>query len=233
MRLSQSAIFALYAASFLLGIALGLLYDGLRITRIFLGESYSAEAALFWERELPWIGKVRKKRRKGALRALVFAEDFLFCLVAGVLQILLFYQLQNGNVRIPAILLALIGFFAYRATVGRPIMWCSERIAFCAACAVRYVLYVFLWPARTVRSLLRRLCSRAITAIRKRKRISYTKRLLSDPSFEGLGDGRTKKRREHRVGKKKAIQSDTPATGVSDDTGHRFHRRVHRRRDAV
>ena len=113
------------------------------------------------------------------------------------LQILLFYQLQNGNVRIPAILLALIGFFAYRATVGRPIMWCSERIAFCAACAVRYVLYVFLWPARTVRSLLRRLCSRAITAIRKRKRISYTKRLLSKPSFEGLGDGRTKKRREH------------------------------------
>ncbi len=234
MNLSQSAIFLLYAWSFLLGSALGLFYDGLRITRIFLGESYSTDGGRFYERELPLIGKIRKKGKRRALRAVIFAEDFLFCILAGILQILLFYQLHNGNVRLPAILLALVGFFAYRFTIGRPIMWCSERIAFAVECALRYVLFVLLWPVRLLLLLLKKAYGRVIAAAERRERIHYTKTLLAIPLPEELGGGRIKERRGPRVRKtKKTIQSESSGSGVSDGSGRRFSRRVHQRRDAV
>ncbi len=233
MNLSQSAIFWLYACSALLGVALGLLYDGLRITRIFLGESYSTKGG-FYERELPLIGRIRKKGKRRILRPVIFAEDFLFCILAGVFQILLFYQLHNGNVRLPAIFFLIGGFFAYRFTLGKPILWCSERIAFFVECAIRYVLFVLFWPVRWLRLLLGHLCKRAIEAAERKKRIHDTKRLLAISLPEELCGGRTKERRKSRVrAKKKTIQSKPSGTGVSDDFGRRVTRRVHRRRDAV
>jgi hypothetical protein len=233
MNLSQSAIFWLYACSALLGIALGLFYDGLRITRIFLGESYSINGE-FYERELPLIGRVRKKGKRRVLRSVIFLEDFFFCILAGIFQILLFYQLYNGNVRLPAILFLIGGFFAYRLTLGKPILWCSERIAFFVECAVRYTFFIVFLPVKLLLSLFGKVCRRVILEAERKRRIHYTKRLLAISLSEELRGGRIKERRKIRVRtKKKAIQPESSGAGVSDDSDRRVSRRVHRRRDAV
>ena len=115
MPLSQVAVALLYLYACLLGMALGLLYDGCRITRIFLGEHYSRRAV---ERlhalRLPLIGGYRRHRARRSLCVVVFAEDFLFCLIAGVAFILLCYEAFDGRLRPMALVCMAGGFALYR-----------------------------------------------------------------------------------------------------------------------
>lgn len=149
MTVSQSALAWLYLYATLLGIALGGFYDLFRITRVFLGMHYSRRTAnRLRELHLPLL---RKRRRRGESRALgivIFFEDLLFCMVTGISLVILFYEVNSGRFRFPALLCAGAGFLLYRGTIGRLVMLFSEVIAFVIETGVRYLVFFLLYPLR-------------------------------------------------------------------------------------
>ena len=236
MNVSQSALLSLCLYALLLGAALGLLYDALRITRVLLGAHYGRQMERLYARELPLIGKRRNKAGKRQLLAVaVFVEDLLFCLIAGICMILLFYQINSGRFRIAGLLSAVGGFFFYRATAGRPIMACSEMIAFGAETAVRYALFFICFPLRWMACRLKRRCKRLIGRILARIDRIARKRQTERQAhvradFVGNPQKQSLKRKEgrHAKGKKKGLQSEPAGKDISGDHGRRFHRGIHK-----
>ena len=172
MGISQSALGVLYLYAFLLGVLLGAVYDVLRITRVFFGVHYSYRMA---ERlrnlRLPLLPPRTKRRESRALGIVVFVEDLLFCLLAGVLLVLLFYEKNHGIFRFPVFLCSGGGFLLYRVTVGRLIMLFSQVIAFAIESAVRYLLFFLSYPWIRLMRMGRRPLQRLIAAWNeKRKR---------------------------------------------------------------
>ena len=147
MNISQSRLAMLYVGACLLGVLLGLLYDGFRILRIFLGEHFSPRANYFHNVKLPLIKMGTERTKRRAVRAIVvFWGDFLFCVISGVALILLLYQLNNGKIRLPVFPLAAAGFVIYRYTLGRPIMLLSETVAFLLEATLRYACFFAIFP---------------------------------------------------------------------------------------
>ena len=77
MDISQAALARLYLFALLLGIGLGVVYDLLRITRVFLGAHYSRRAAKrLQEISLPLL---RARKKKTESRALGFVAVLSVC----------------------------------------------------------------------------------------------------------------------------------------------------------
>lgn len=109
MLLSQSGLALLYLYALALGGVLGLFFDLIRFPRLL----FTREA------EPKKEGAKQSLRKRRAVGAFVFLEDFLFCIVAAVCVILLFYEHNNGKIRPLVFLILPGGFFLYSATVGR------------------------------------------------------------------------------------------------------------------
>ena len=236
MYISQSAIALLYFYAFLLGAGLGTFYDALRITRIFLGEHYSRRAvSRLHAVKLPLIGGWHEHRTRHALRVVIFAEDFLFCIFSGIAVILLYYEAYNGRIRLPALLFLAAGFCLYRATVGKLVMLFSEVIAFCIECAARYLVFFLLFPLRwtgaKLLALLRRLIRSVLQRKRKQERKRYTEQQLREVERMIHGtdpeSGKKERKRRNAKGKEEAVQPESDGQDLSG--GHRrgVHRRVH------
>ena len=126
-------------------------YDLVRIPRILFGVRYSERGVARLHRiRLPLLGGYRRKREHGGLGILIFFEDLIFCLLAGVSLMILFYECNNGKIRYPAFLIAGAGFLLYRATLGRLVMLLSEWVAFFVGAAVRYLVYFATLPFPSV-----------------------------------------------------------------------------------
>lgn len=242
MNISQSAIALLYLYAFLLGVCLGGLYDVLRITRIFLGEHYSRHTvARLRAVHLPLIGGYREHRARRALGAVILIEDFLFCIVAGVAFILLHYEAFNGKFRISVLLLSALGFWIYRATLGKPVMLFSETVAFCLEIGFRYAVFFVLFPIRWTGAKLIRLLGQSIGAVLRRRRASARKRytnrqmrgaeaLAADLYPYGGGKGKEQGRVK---GKEKAVQPESCDAGVPCGYHRGVACRIYQQRDEV
>ena len=132
MEVSQNALAFMLICALFSGVALGFVYDVLRMTRFWiegidpkvlsprlgaLKERVSLSPAL----RLP---KRKSKRSadkmKGIFSAVVlFVQDLLFCLLFAVVAALLLYQTNDGQLRLSAIVLMLLGLALYLATIGR------------------------------------------------------------------------------------------------------------------
>lgn len=149
MGASQAVLARLWLYAFLLGVGLGAVYDALRITRVFLGVSYTDKLK---ERlhnvQLPYLAPRPPRRTSRVLGAVMFFEDFFFAAGAGIAMILLFYQVNSGKIRIPAFFCAAIGFCLYCKTLGKLVMYLSEAIAFWIEVALRYVFFFITLPIR-------------------------------------------------------------------------------------
>lgn len=160
--LSQLSLARLLAASLLLGIGLGLVYDLFRIRRL-----------AFSSRLLP------KKQAPRALtlldRFLLHGEDLLFGLIAGVATAILYFALSRGRLRLMAIVGEGIGFLLYRASLGRLVMLCADSILRVIARICRSIArYLIRPPIRLLRRLTAAVCRR----IRHRWGQMKEKRLL-------------------------------------------------------
>ena len=181
MEIVQSALARLTLYACLLGAALGAVYDLLRLSRVFLGVHYSQRAAKRLQAiRLPLIGPRTKKKKSPALGIVVFLEDFLFCIFAGITLILLFYEYNNGKIRYVAFLGAALGFLGYRGTLGRVVMLFSEAITFLVETGLRYIFFFGAYPFRILGRLVGRLSLGALrgvqNAVGKRRRRRYTAR---------------------------------------------------------
>ena len=236
MTVSQTQLALLYFNACLLGVGLGVFYGLLRIVRIFFGDHFSMVANRFQAVELPFIHVREKRKRHGRLlKVIVFAEDFLFCVVAAVAMILLFYQINNGKLRFLAFPVAGVGFYLYRITLGRLVMVCSETVAFVLEAAIRYVFFFLLFPLKWIVNrivlIIRKRWRRFVEKRRARQRALYTKEYEKqlDIHVKRVLLGREKEKGVRRdVGRKQeeAVQPEPDGTDFSG--GHRsgVHRRI-------
>ena len=116
---------------FLLGVALGVLFDGFRLLRLWrhggknrIGGKFTSSLLRRTMRRV--ILKGEPAALKNLLRAcdngLIVAEDVLFCLAASVLYLLLQYDINSGIFRWYLLLLCVAGFSLYLVTLGKVTM---------------------------------------------------------------------------------------------------------------
>lgn len=118
LYLSQRTLALMFVYAALTGFGLGLVYDGLRVLRMALGEQLppkKPEASQPGRRPLP-------------LAILLFAEDLIFALIVAVALILLGYYTNDGQLRAPAPVGMACGFFVYIHTVSRWVLRLAELI---------------------------------------------------------------------------------------------------------
>lgn len=230
MGISQSAIGALYFYAFLLGVLLGAVYDCLRITRVFFGNHYSRRAARRLQRlRLPLLKSAKVRTESRALGVIVFFEDLLFCLFAGIALILLLYGFHNGKLRFFVVICACIGFLIYRGTLGKIVMMFSEVIAFSLETVFRYIFFFALFPFRFLKRKLMEqgsaLSKRHIQKRQRRERVRYTALQQKRACEIGCGmlpqkaaedrKGCLKKGRIYATGTKKTVQPDVDSARLS------------------
>ena len=239
MELSQLALLRLYLLAVLLGVFLGVIYDILRISRVFLGVRYSRRAfRSLYEKKLPYIKMSGERRESPFLGTLIFFEDLFFGVFCGVSTILLFYAANNGNFRFLVLVCILGGFFLYRGTIGRPIMLASELIAYGVEAVFRYAVFIGWLPVRILIKCLGvtvgRLWVTLQSALQRRDRRRYTKRQkkINERCAGGLipQDNQNKRifkrRRYHASNTKKTVQLEHAGENFSRGHRCRFRGRV-------
>jgi hypothetical protein len=215
MGASQSAVARLCFCAFLLGGICGLCYDFLRISRILLGAQYRVSSEnRFRNVNLPLIGNRPRRKRKRLLGAVIFIEDFFFCLFSGIAMILLFYEVTNGEIRYVAFLFTTIGFVVYRFTLGKPMMLLSETLAFFLESLLRYALWLVLLPIRSGIVFLKRVWYAHRKKKMKKERRIYTQKIIK--SIENAAEEQGKRKERRGVEKQKeAVQPEPSREGVS------------------
>lgn len=177
MELSQSEIAVLHLAALILGVALGLFFDLLRLPRRLFDSD--------WSRSKPRIAAPLRKRR--AVWIVVFLEDFLFCIVASVAFILLFYEKNNGKIRPAAFLAAIAGFFGYRATLGRLTNRLIGKLSVLLHRAVRAALRPLCRIARKTKACFQRIFQTGRERTEKHRRKRYTVAQTLEAAFTAVG----------------------------------------------
>jgi|GEM_PF-2266427 len=157
-ELSQTDLLRLFTSAFILGYALGILYEIFRLRR---------RASR---------GSDGKNTLVKLLSALAIGfEDLLFFLVAGVLTSVMFFALFQGRVRIAAIVLEGAGFIAYRLSLGRLVTKVADAVIALVRKVRHFIFVKFIKPpARALYRLFERAARRAgrRATARARKRIS-------------------------------------------------------------
>ncbi len=175
--------YRLLIGAFLLGVALGVLYDVFRVLRISR-LSQSTDESGFLKKIKP--KKPLFKEKKGAKKAvsavndlLVFIEDILFFIIAAAAEILFFLGENDGEIRIYCIIFTVFGFFLYIKTIGRIVIYFSSKIIFFVRCLLYWMFYIIIVP---VRYILRVFCKlgNVVYAVTAGKIVSALKKKRSD-----------------------------------------------------
>ncbi len=126
---------------------MGLFYDALRLSRVLLGREETARMQALRARiRLPLLPPQKERKKRRHFGILLFLEDFIFCIIGGILIILLFYEWNRGSIRIPALICAAVGFFCYRCTLGRVVVRISDLAAFAVGVLLRYAFFFLCLP---------------------------------------------------------------------------------------
>lgn len=183
MGIDPTLLLRLLAASVVVGMALGLVYDVLRICRVMMGMSRytaAASAPIF----CPHFCRPRRTEGRSRVsdfvkRAVLIAQDFFFCVTFGIAVALLLFSRNGGEFRGFVLLGALLGFAAYYFTVGQLVIRASEYVVFAIRTALLYAVYYVTLPfIAVVRFIGRHVMNmvKARVAKRREKRIvRYTK----------------------------------------------------------
>ncbi|MBQ8311097.1 MAG: spore cortex biosynthesis protein YabQ [Clostridia bacterium] len=243
MEISQLALAQLSLIAFFMGSALGILYDVLRATRAFWDrDAHSAFAEQLLQLPLPLLPPRRRRKKRRFLSGITFLEDFLFCILAAVALILLFYWGNNGKLRIPVLLCVAIGFLSSRLTLSRPMMRISEMLVFLIESTVRYLLFFALLPFRFVFGRICALIGMIIRNLRlrheKRVRERYTRLQIQRIEQDACGlifasGTEMNERKKHGTRKEKTIQSWTVGKDMSRAAGSHLHRRIRKQHNVL
>lgn len=213
--LSQLSLARLLAASLLLGIALGVLYDFFRIRRLAceqrVGSVNRSSSAMSKKKRFRSLPRV-------LLSMLLHIEDLFFGLIAGVSTAILYFALSMGQVRLMAIIGEGVGLLLYRLTLGRLVMACADRllrllawlwhllVRFVIRPPIRLVLRLITALARLVRRLHRTRRDKRLACQGSREAILCAERLRKLASV-GFSEETVKKRSKDRkvISKRKAL----------------------------
>ena len=137
--------------TFMCGVAMGVLYDVLRLTRAMLGYRYisSDSAAL----NNPFVNRFKRKKNtdisKSALfKTVLFFEDLIFSLVFCAVLILAIFYGNGGAFRFIFPVSMFVGFFAYYFSAGKLTVLFFDVCALYIRSFICYLLYYLFLPAR-------------------------------------------------------------------------------------
>ena len=176
MEISQFSFILLATYSFFFGVALGVVYDIIRIQRVLLGAKCGGGKTKidYREIELPIIKKkaysVRlDKAFSKVLGVYIALGDVAFATTCGVAVVLVAYAYNSGRVRAIIYLGLLLGFLVYYFTIGRLVMKLSRLVSFLIRSAVVYAYEMIVYPIKLTVEMLK---NRAYI----KKRRTYDKR---------------------------------------------------------
>ena len=140
-----------------------MLYDVIRIQRVFFGVRYSKKSfEWLYNKKFPLISNAKKsfvneKIRKVALNALIFVQDIFFCIACAVSFLVLTYYENDGMIRALPIITLFLGFVCYYFSFAKLVMLFSEAICFFIKIVIAYLCYFIVLPLRLIWRLLKKL----------------------------------------------------------------------------
>lgn len=154
MYVSMSELSKMFLYSILLGFFLGSAYDIIRLSRIAVGMKYSADDGKKYDLgKYALIGRFfhlesRKAshRKDFFLSSFVFFGDVAFCLFCSVAVAIFIYHFNNGEFRAFVLFGAALGFLFYYFTLGKIVIYLSEKIIFAIKLASLYIFFFIFFP---------------------------------------------------------------------------------------
>lgn len=173
MQVQPIELFRLLMSSFMVGVALGVLYDVLRIGRVLIGMNHYTSAATV-PAFCPKFCKRREKKSRTRfvtilLNILLGVQDILFCLTMGAAAAVLLFYHNNGEFRGFVIIAILAGLAVYLMTVGKLVINASEYVVFAVKTAILYIVYYMTWPFIALFRLLLNQARRIVARIQSRR----------------------------------------------------------------
>ncbi|MBE6583405.1 MAG: hypothetical protein E7649_00295 [Ruminococcaceae bacterium] len=141
--LSQSTVLLLILSSALIGIAHGLIYDGIRLFKMMLGVDYGKAAV-----EPTSVGK------RIFLYAVTFLCDAVFCISFAISSILLTYNVSGGVFRGIVYVGMLGGGALYYLTLGRLVLKINVKLAKHIKKIIRWLVGKLIMPFKAIISLI-------------------------------------------------------------------------------
>ena len=129
---------------FIPGLFLGIIYDLFRLIRS--ARQYSKDNIIqsiyfhFATQKALSVPKVKRAQQMN--RLMTFIEDFAFCIIAAFTEILLFYYLNGGVIRIYAITNSVIGFLVYQNTISHFITFLFKQVLHIVRRSLYYILII-------------------------------------------------------------------------------------------
>ncbi|MEE0970514.1 MAG: spore cortex biosynthesis protein YabQ [Clostridia bacterium] len=163
MEVSMIVLGKMTLWAFFLGIAFGIFYDVIRITRVMLGVTYGTakgSAEFLYSRTYPLIGQIIRKESKAKEKLLTFivaAGDVIFCTVMGASFCIFLYYTNDGIFRWQAVAATAIGFFVYYKTIGAIILYFAEIISIFLKILTKILLYAIAFPFRIMYNIVIRM----------------------------------------------------------------------------
>ena len=133
LYLDQRVLALLFVYAAVAGFCLGGVYDAFRFLRLLAGE-----------------GEPKKSYLTSIFR---FVADVIFVLAAAIALILLSYFCNDGRLRAPAVIGMVSGFFVYRKTVSRLVMYPVRVLAGWIRWALRMIWRLLSRPLLLISSL--------------------------------------------------------------------------------
>ena len=161
MEISMVSLARMTLWALLMGIAFGIFYDVIRISRVMVGVTYGGivrkSADRLYSIEYPLIGKIKRKEStlKGRFMGFhVAVGDLIFCTVVGGVLCIFFYYTNDGIFRWQALAASALGFFAYYKTVGALVISFAEIIYIFLKIFTKILLFAIAFPFRIMYNIL-------------------------------------------------------------------------------
>ena len=194
MEISPYMLLLLLIYSFLFGISAGVFNDANRTLRVFLKSKRTNKGLdKLYDTKLIFLKKLmeaRFVRKTGKIffSILIFLQDIALFFYLGCGVVVLNYYMNRGQFRLYTIAAALVGFAVYFFTFGRLVMFLSKGVVYIIRSAMTLLIYLisrpFVWIFAVSKKILFIPCKKILTAIAKRKKLSYNKIGGSEETLE-------------------------------------------------
>lgn len=144
-------IFKMTIAAFICGAAIGVFYDFLRITRVFLGYHYISEKSIVLQSRFVKRFSVKNNqevRKHFYFKAILFFEDIIFLTVSAVIFVLLLFYGNDGIFRSAAFIAFILGFVVYYFTLGKINVLLFDALVMLFRTLIYYILYYIFLPIK-------------------------------------------------------------------------------------
>ena len=198
MEISPLLLSLLLLWSAVFGAVLCMINDVNRIIRVFLGVRYTQNGfERLYKYPLPilkkTLGELKTLPKRGFVSVIIFLQDLLFFIIAGVGVAILNYEFNEGKFRIFTLLAILVGFLLYYFTIGKLVILASELIVFSIKAIFLMIFTLVLRPfsflgvffAKKVKKIALFL-NMAIANIRKKLYNNYRKKKLLKKAVFGF-----------------------------------------------